>query len=89
MPSTYSTYPQSMPKDKSKIEDLAELIADSLLDQLEKKATISVNCKIHGRFKHIPIPMIKPGRCPDCYFNDEILKEMSMAEDWIDPSKLH
>jgi len=78
-----------MPKDKSKIEDLAELIADSLLDQLEKKATISVDCKIHGRFKHIPIPMIKPGRCPDCYFNDEIIKEMSRAEDWIDPSKLH
>ena len=89
MPSTSSTYPPSMPKDKSKIEDLAELIADSLLDQLEKKATISVDCKIHGRFKHIPIPMIKPGRCPDCYFNDEIIKEMSRAEDWIDPSKLH
>ena len=89
MPSTYSTYPPSMSKDKSKIEDLAEMIADALLDHLQEQATISVDCKIHGRFKHIPIPMIKPGRCPDCYFNDEILKEMSMAEDWIDPSKLH
>ena len=102
MPSTYSTYPPSMPKNKPKIrkrlakiiremskEDLAEMIADALLDHLQEQATISVDCKVHGRFKHIPIPMVEPGVCPDCYFNDELIKEMSKDEDWIDPSKLN
>ena len=89
MPNAYSIYPPSMSKDKSKIKDLAEMIADALLDHLQEQATISVDCKVHGRFKHIPIPMVKPGVCPDCYFNDELIKEISKDEDWIDPSKLN
>ena len=86
MPSTYSTYPQSMPDSKTKI---AELITDTLLDQLERDATITVDCKVHGRFKHSPIPDIERGVCPDCYFQDEMLKEYAKRADWIDPSKLH
>ena len=86
MPSTYSTYPQSMPDSKTKI---AELIADTMLDQLERDATITVDCKVHGRFKHSPIPDIERGVCPDCYFQDEMLKEYAKSADWIDKSKLH
>ena len=102
MPNAYSTYPLSMPKNKSNIrkrlaeiirempkEDLAEMISDALLDHVQEQATISVDCNVHGRFKHIPIPMVKPGVCPDCYFNDELIKEMAKDEDWIDPSKLN
>ena len=86
MPSTYSTYPQSMPDSKTKI---AELITDTLLDQLERDATITVDCKVHGRFKHSPVPDIESGVCPDCYFQDEMLKEYAKSADWIDKSKLH
>ena len=86
MPSAYSTYLQSMPDSKTKI---AELIADTMLDQLESTATITVDCKVHGRFKHSPIADIEPGVCPDCYFHDEMLKEFAKSADWIDKSKLH
>ena len=75
-----------MPDSKTKI---AELIADTMLDQLERDATITVDCKVHGRFKHSPVPAIEPGVCPDCYFHDEMLKEFSKSADWIDKSKLH
>ena len=75
-----------MPDSKTKI---AELIADTMLDQLERDATITVDCKVHGRFKHSPVPDIEPGVCPDCYFHDEMLKEFSKSADWIDKSKLH
>ena len=33
---------------------------------------------------------IPDGDCPECYFNDEILKETIIDDpDWIDKSKLH
>ena len=86
MPSVYSTCPPLMSDSKTKI---AELIADTMLDQLERNATIAVDCKVHGRFKHSPIADIEPGACPDCHFENEMLKEHARSADWIDPSKLH
>ena len=69
---------------------IAELVTDYLLDQLQKDASIEVDCKIHGKFKHPPIDAIPEGECPDCYFHDEYLKEISSERaDWIDKSKLH
>jgi len=71
-------------------EKIAKLVSDSLLDRLADEATISVDCKLHGKFMHSPIDIIPNGDCPECYFNDEILKETIIDDpDWIDKSKLH
>ena len=67
-----------------------KLVSDSLLDRLADEATISVDCKLHGKFMHSPIDIIPDGDCPECYFNDEILKETIIDDpNWIDKSKLH
>ena len=57
---------------------IAERIADTLLDQLERSATIQVDCKAHGRFRHSPIADIEPGACPDCYFQDGMPEEYAL-----------
>jgi len=65
-------------------------ITSRLLEQLDEDATTQVDCKLHGKFRHAPINLIPEGDCPDCYFQDEYLKEIALPNsDWISKSELH
>ena len=65
-------------------------ITSNILEEFDKECTIEVDCRLHGKFRHAPVKSLPEGDCPDCFFQDEILKCISAIDpDWIDKSELH